>query len=112
MRNKILLVVFFMFFIMTSCLGYGLICNAADVGIYDTGESVATSSDAETPREAASEKVIADDKLYLSMSYSGKSLDDLYAMLVSCRNVLLLLLFVEVIRWFDNRLRTIFKRND
>lgn len=32
-----------------------------------------------------------DDRLYMSQEYHGKTIDDVYSMLVSCRNCLLLL---------------------
>ena len=54
-----------------------------------------------------------DDRLYMSQQYAGKTIDDVYSMLVSCRNCLLLLCFivfiVEAHKLLKNAMRRHFK---
>lgn len=54
-----------------------------------------------------------DDRLYMSQEYHGKTIDDIYSMLVSCRNCLLLLCFIvfifEAHKLLKNAMRRHFK---
>lgn len=54
---------------------------------------VSTDTDA-TPEDASALPEAVDDRLYMSQEYHGKSLDDIYSMLVSTRNAVLLLCFI------------------
>lgn len=67
----------------------------------------ATQTDVPTLPEAT------DDRLYMSQEYHGKTLDDIYSMLVSCRNCLLLLCFIvfifEAHKLLKNAMRRHFK---
>ena len=54
-----------------------------------------------------------DDRLYMSQHYAGKTIDDIYSMLVSCRNCILLLCFIvfifEAHKLLKNAMRRHFK---
>lgn len=54
-----------------------------------------------------------DDRLYMSQEYCGKTIDDVYSMLVSCRNCLILLCFIvfifEAHKLLKNAMRRHFK---
>lgn len=67
----------------------------------------ATQTDVPTLQEAT------DDRLYMSQECHGKTLDDIYSMLVSCRNCLLLLCFIvfifEAHKLLKNAMRRHFK---
>lgn len=54
---------------------------------------VSTDTDA-TPADAFALPETVDDRLYMSQEYHGKTLDDIYSMLVSTRNAVLLLCFI------------------
>ena len=55
---------------------------------------VSTDTDA-TPEDASALPEAVDDRLYMSQVYHGKTLDDIYSMLVSARNAVLLLCFIK-----------------
>lgn len=52
-----------------------------------------------------------DDRLYMSQQYTGKTIDDVYSMLVSCRNCLLLLCFIVFIFEAHKLLKNAMKRH-
>ena len=52
-----------------------------------------------------------DDRLYMSQQYAGKTIDDVYSMLVSCRNCLLLLCFIVFIFEAHKLLKNAMKRH-
>lgn len=52
-----------------------------------------------------------DDRLYMSQEYHGKTIDDVYSMLVSCRNCLLLLCFIVFIFEAHKLLKNAMKRH-
>lgn len=52
-----------------------------------------------------------DDRLYMSQEYHGKTIDDVYSMLVSCRNCLLLLCFIVFIFESHKLLKNAMKRH-
>ena len=68
----------------------------------------ATASDA-VPEQSHPE--ITDDRLYMSQEYQGKTIDDVYSMLVSCRNCLLLLCFIVFIFEAHKLLKNAMKRH-
>ena len=57
---------------------------------------ISTDTDA-TQTDAPVLPETTDDRLYMSQEYHGKTIDDVYSMLVSCRNCLLLLCFIVFI---------------
>ena len=65
----------------------------------------ATQTDAPALPEAT------DDRLYMSQAYHGKTIDDVYSMLVSCRNCLLLLCFIVFIFEAHKLLKNAMKRH-
>ncbi len=79
--------------------------ESGDTGIYyPEGFEIATASDAAGDSSGSPDKT-----LYLSEQYSGKNIDDIYSMLLSIRNILLLFFFAFVLKWFDGKLKTIFR---
>ena len=54
---------------------------------------------------------VTDDRLYMSQTYQGKTIDDIYSMLVSCRNCLLLLCFIVFIFEAHKLLKNAMKRH-
>lgn len=71
---------------------------------------ISTDTDAtETDAPPASET--ADDRLYMSQAYHGKTIDDVYSMLVSCRNCLLLLCFIVFIFEANKLLKNAMRRH-
>lgn len=68
----------------------------------------ATASDA-VPEQSHPE--ITDDRLYMSQSYQGKTIDDIYSMLVSVRNAVLLLCFIVFIFEAHKLLKNAMKRH-
>ena len=65
----------------------------------------ATQTDVPTLPEAT------DDRLYMSQAFQGKTIDDVYSMLVSCRNCLLLLCFIVFIFEAHKLLKNAMKRH-
>ena len=53
----------------------------------------------------------SDGRLYMSQQYTGKTIDDVYSMLVSCRNCLLLLCFIVFIFEAHKLLKNAMKRH-
>lgn len=71
---------------------------------------VSTDTDAtETNAPALPEST--DDRLYMSQQYAGKTIDDVYSMLVSCRNCLLLLCFIVFVFEAHKLLKNAMKRH-
>lgn len=60
---------------------------------------------------ASGTDAIADDTLYLSEVYYDKDINDIYSMLVSCRNCLILLIFVILTLEVHNIIKNAFKRH-
>lgn len=52
-----------------------------------------------------------DDTLYLSQVYYDKNINDIYSMLVSCRNCLIVLIFVILTLGVHNIIKNAFKRH-
>lgn len=52
-----------------------------------------------------------DDRLYMSQQYYGKTIDDVYSMLVSVRNAVLLLCFIVFIFEAHKLLKNAMKRH-
>lgn len=71
---------------------------------------ISTDTDA-TLTDAPPASETADDRLYMSQEYHVKSLDDIYSMLVSCRNCLLLLCFIVFIFEAHKLLKNAMKRH-
>ncbi len=73
---------------------------------------ISTDTDA-TQTDAPAHPEAADERLYMSQQYTGKTIDDVYSMLVSCRNCLLLLCFIvfifEAHKLLKNAMRRHFK---
>lgn len=73
---------------------------------------ISTDTDA-TQTDASALPEAVDDRLYMSQQYAGKTIDDVYSMLVSCRNCLLLLCFIvfifEAHKLLKNAMRRHFK---
>lgn len=69
---------------------------------------ISTDTDA-TMTDSHSEAT--DDRLYMSQEYHGKSLDDIYSMLVSVRNAVLLLCFIVFIFEAHKLLKNAMKRH-
>lgn len=73
---------------------------------------ISTDTDA-TQTDAPALPEATDDRLYMSQHYAGKTLDDIYSMLVSCRNCILLLCFIvfifEAHKLLKNAMRRHFK---
>ena len=89
----------------------GFLVNAQEL---ESGEAsteteiyIATDTDAENENENL---IITDEALYLSEQYCGKSIDDIYSMLVSIRNILLLFFFAFCLKWFSGKITGIFRR--
>ena len=59
---------------------------------------------------ASGTDVLTDDTLYLSQVYYDKDINDVYSMLVSCRNCLILLIFVILTFEIHNIIKNAFKR--
>lgn len=53
----------------------------------------------------------ADDRLYMSQEYHGKTLDNIYSMLVSIRNAVLLLCFIVFIFEAHKLMKNAMKRH-
>lgn len=60
---------------------------------------------------ASGTDAIVDDTLYLSEVYYNKDINDIYSMLVSCRNCLILLIFVILTLEVHNIIKNAFKRH-
>ncbi len=60
---------------------------------------------------ASGTDVLTDDTLYLSQIYYDKDINDVYSMLVSCRNCLILLIFVILVFGVHNIIKNAFKRH-
>lgn len=60
---------------------------------------------------ASGTDAIVDDTLYLSQVYYNKDINDIYSMLVSCRNCLILLIFVILTFGVHNIIKNAFKRH-
>lgn len=71
---------------------------------------VSTDTDA-TPADASALPEAVDDRLYMSQEYHGKSLDDIYSMLVSTRNAVLLLCFIVFIFEAHKLMKNAMKRH-
>lgn len=76
--------------------------------------NVSTDTDADaTETDAPPVLETTDDRLYMSQTYQGKSLDDIYSMLVSTRNAVLLLCFIififEAHKLMNNAMKRHFK---
>lgn len=73
---------------------------------------ISTNTDA-TQTDVPTLPETTDDRLYMSQQYAGKTIDDVYSMLVSCRNCLLLLCFIvfmfEAHKLLKNAMRRHFK---
>lgn len=73
---------------------------------------ISTDTDA-TQTDATTHPEMTDDRLYMSQQYAGKTIDDVYSMLVSCRNAILLLCFIvfifEAHKLLKNAMRRHFK---
>lgn len=52
-----------------------------------------------------------DDTLYMSEVYYNKDINDIYSMLVSCRNCIILLIFVILTLEVHNIVKNAFKRH-
>ena len=65
----------------------------------------ATQTDVPTLPEAT------DDRLYMSQQYTGKTIDDVYSMLVSVRNAVLLLCFIVFMFEAHKLLKNAMKRH-
>lgn len=78
----------------------------------NTVVELATISDSERELEtiASETDIKTDDTLYLSESYYGKDLNDIYSMLVSCRNCIILLIFVVLVFEVHKTIKNAFKR--
>lgn len=71
---------------------------------------VSTDTDA-TPEDASALPEVVDDRLYMSQEYHGKTLDDIYSMLVSTRNAVLLLCFIVFIFEAHKLMKNAMKRH-
>ena len=71
---------------------------------------VSTDTDA-TQTDAPAMPETADDRLYMSQEYQGKTLDDIYSMLVSTRNAVLLLCFIVFIFEAHKLMKNAMKRH-
>lgn len=71
---------------------------------------ISTDTDA-TMTDADAHPEVTDDRLYMSQAYYGKTIDDVYSMLVSCRNCLLLLCFIVFIFEAHKLLKNAMKRH-
>ncbi len=71
---------------------------------------ISTDTDA-TQTDAPARPEATDDRLYMSQEYHGKTIDDVYSMLVSCRNCLLLLCFIVFIFEAHKLLKNAMKRH-
>lgn len=71
---------------------------------------VSTDTDA-TPEDASALPEAVDDRLYMSQVYHGKTLDDIYSMLVSARNAVLLLCFIVFIFEAHKLMKNAMKRH-
>lgn len=71
---------------------------------------ISTDTDA-TQTDAPALPEATDDRLYMSQEYHGKTIDDVYSMLVSCRNCLLLLCFIVFIFEAHKLLKNAMKRH-
>lgn len=60
---------------------------------------------------ASGTDAMMDDTLYLSQAYHDKDINDVYSMLVSCRNCLILLIFVILVLEVHNIIKNAFKRH-
>ncbi len=60
---------------------------------------------------ASGTDAVVDDALYLSQVYYNKDINDVYSMLVSCRNCLILLIFVILTFGVHNIIKNAFKRH-
>lgn len=84
-----------------------MILDFSTYAVEITTNTDATQTDAPVLPEAT------DDRLYMSQEYHGKTIDDVYSMLVSCRNCLLLLCFIvfifEAHKLLKNAMRRHFK---
>lgn len=73
---------------------------------------ISTDTDA-TQTDVPTLPETTDDRLYMSQEYHGKTLDDIYSMLVSVRNAVLLLCFIvfifEAHKLLKNAMRRHFK---
>ena len=71
---------------------------------------VSTDTDA-TETDAPPVLETTDDRLYMSQTYQGKTLDDIYSMLVSVRNAVLLLCFIVFIFEAHKLMKNAMKRH-
>lgn len=71
---------------------------------------VSTDTDA-TPADASALPETVDDRLYMSQVYHGKTLDDIYSMVVSTRNAVLLLCFIVFIFEAHKLIKNAMKRH-
>ncbi len=71
---------------------------------------ISTDTDA-TQTDAPALPEATDEHLYMSQEYHGKTIDDVYSMLVSCRNCLLLLCFIVFIFEAHKLLKNAMKRH-
>lgn len=71
---------------------------------------ISTDTDA-TMTDAPPASETADDRLYMSQQYDGKTIDDIYSMLVSVRNAVLLLCFIVFIFEAHKLLKNAMKRH-
>lgn len=60
---------------------------------------------------ASGTDIMTDDTLYLSQVYYDKDINDIYSMLVSCRNCIILLVFVILVFGVHNIIKNAFKRH-
>lgn len=84
------------------------VCMILDFSTYlveISTDTDATQTDVPTLPEAT------DDRLYMSQAFQGKTIDDVYSMLVSCRNCLLLLCFIVFIFEAHKLLKNAMKRH-
>lgn len=71
---------------------------------------ISTDTDA-TQTDAPARPETTDDRLYMSQEYRGKTIDDVYSMLVSVRNAVLLLCFIVFIFEAHKLLKNAMKRH-
>lgn len=71
---------------------------------------ISTDTDA-TQTDSPALPEATDDRLYMSQEYHGKTIDDVYSMLVSCRNCLLLLCFIVFMFEAHKLLKSAMKRH-
>lgn len=71
---------------------------------------ISTDTDA-TQTDVPALPEATDDRLYMSQEYHGKTLDDIYSMLVSVRNAVLLLCFIVFIFEAHKLLKNAMKRH-